>query len=563
LRVSEAIVEALISEGVEHYFTVNAEHIIGIIVYSELRDAPKPINASHEPGAGFMGVVYSRVKRSPGVCVFTAGPGVLGAVNPIAMAYIESDPLVVIATSPPRDVAYRNAVHAFPGEYDQLGALRSITKRSYRISNPSEAYDVMSRAFAAAVSGRPGPVYVEIPVDILREEVGSGRYVRQSVARLTPSGGVVEEVFKKILGSRRPVILAGRGVAISGAEQELLELAELLDIPVCTTIMGKGVFPPSNSLYGGIAAGKMGDPVAEELLSAADLVLAIGVRFSQTGTGRYSMKIGGELIHVNISEEDIGRVFRPSIAVVSDAKEFLSRILSLARERGIRVDRGSKELLKRLWSIHRQEIPAPRGDMIEPWEVVRALRELFDEDTIFVCDAGAHRTETFIMPVYRPRTYITTTGYSSMGLGVPGAIAAKLARRDSTVVGIVGDGGFLMTGLEIATGVRYRVPAIVVVFNDSSYRVLRIYEKAEYGTELTYKLPNINFSELAKSLGAHGIRIESRDELRRGIEEAISLAKDRPVVVDIVVNPEAIPLPMSRLYGALYVNELKPRDQRR
>jgi len=248
------------------------------------------------------------------------------------MAYVESDPLVVIATTPPRNLAYRNAIHAFPNDTDQLEVFRSITKRCYRITTPAEASHIVSKALATALFGRPGPVYIEIPADILREEIGGYSHVKLSIPRQLPNDAQVDDALKRILRSERPVKLAGKGVSISGAEQELVEFAELLDTPVCTTIMGKGVIRPGHPLYGGIAAGKMGDPVAEELLEKADLVLAIGIRFSQMGTGRYSMKIGGNIIHVNISEDEFGRVFNPSLAIVTDAGKFLRKAIMKSRE---------------------------------------------------------------------------------------------------------------------------------------------------------------------------------------------------------------------------------------
>jgi len=561
MKVCEALLNALINEGVEYYFTVYAEHTLSLIVATESRGTPKSINTAYEPGAGFMGVVYPRVSGKPGVCVFTGGPGVLGAVNPVAMAYVESDPLVVIATTPPRDIAIKNALHAFPNESDQLNVFRSITKRCFKATSPNEVPYIIAKAFNTAMSGRPGPVYVEVPADMFNEEVKEFNYIKIPASRPTASEEVVNVVLKKVLSAKRPVIIAGRGVTISNAESELMAVAEFFDIPVCTTVMGKGIISPTHPLYGGIAAGNLGDSVSEELLANADLVLAIGVRFSQMGTGRYSMKIGGELIHVNVSEDEFGRVFKPSLAIVSDAKEFLTKLLVVARREGIaRLNRGSAELLKRLWGGVKEEVPEVKGELIESWEVVKSLRTLLDENTIFVGDVGAHRIETFTMPVYKPRTYIVTTSYVSMGMGVPGAVAAKLARRDSNVVGLVGDGGFLMTGLEVVTAVRYGLPVIIVVFNDSSYRVLRIYEKVSYGTDLTHKLPQVNFSELAKSLGAHGMRIERRDELRSGLEEALSLARDKPVVVDVLINPESIPLPMVKLYKARYVSELSRRS---
>ncbi len=551
------VAKALASEEVEHYFTVPAEQILRIIIESEFVKVPKPINAAFEPGAGFMALIYSRVTGKVGVCVLTAGPGIFSAVNPIAMAHVESDPLVVIASTPPRDIAYRNALHALFTDSDQLSVFRSITKRQLRVTQVSHLPDILSKAFHIAQSHRPGPVYVEIPADILDEEIENFDYVRISPVKPSAPNDLIDKVVEVLKNAQKPVILAGRGITLSSAEKEVITLAEMLDIPICTTVMGKGIIPPTHPLYAGIAAGRLGDKVAEKILEEADVVLAIGVRFSQMGTGRYSMKIKGALIHVNISPDEIGRVFKPDIAIVADAKDFLSKMLIKIKKEGIKVNRRSKEYLSRLWkSVREEKIMVKKSSIIEPWEVVDNLRKITDEDTIFICDVGAHRIETFTMPIYKPRTYITTTSYVSMGFAIPGAIAAKLAKKENIVIGIVGDGGFLMTGLELITGVRYNIPAIIVVFNDSSYRVLRIYEKIKYGTELTHKLPHVDFSNVARSLGAHGIRIESRDELKDGLVKALSLAKNKPVVVDVIVNPEAVPTPMTRLYGVHYISEL-------
>jgi len=557
VRGGDVITHAFINEGVEYFFTVAAEQILRVIIGSELAGKPRPINAAFEPGAGFMSVVYSRVTGRVGVSVFAAGPGILSAINPIAMAHVESDPLVVIASTPPRDVAYRNSLHALFTDSDQLSVLRTLTKKQFKVTHANQLPYVISKAFNIAQSDRPGPVYVEVPADILDEEVSEFTYVRLPPSKPTPPEYLVDEVLKLLRSAERPVILAGRGVTLSGAEGEVISLAELLDAPVCTTVMGKGIIPPSHPLYAGIAAGRLGNSVAEEVLANADVVLAVGVRFSEMGTGRYSMRINGKLIHVNVCADEIGRVFKPDVAVVADAKEFLVKLLSRIRGEGLTFRRGSSEYLRNLWMREGGgNLDISKGDLIEPWELVNAMRKVFDEDTIIVGDVGAHRIETFTMHVYKPRRYIISTSYVSMGMGVPGAIAAKLAKMDSKVIGIVGDGGFLMTGLEIATGVRYGIPAVVIVFNDSSYRVLRVYEKVRYGTEFTYKLPNVNFSELAKALGAHGVRVERRDELEDGLNRALSLARDRPVVVDVVINPEAVPGPMVRLYGARYVSEL-------
>ncbi|MEM1680575.1 MAG: thiamine pyrophosphate-binding protein [Sulfolobales archaeon] len=563
MKVKEAIVESLNREDVEYYFTVFAEHTLSLSIALEKAGRPKSINAAYEPGVGFMSISYARVSGKVGVSVLTGGPGVLGAVNPIAMAYVEGDPLVIIATTPPRSIAYRNCLHAFPNDSDQLGVFKTISKRQFKITSADQVPQIISKAFNTALSGKPGPVYVEIPADMFDESIDEFTYSKIHVSRPTPPDGLVMDVLKMIQKSERPVILAGRGVMLSGAESELITVAEFFDIPVCTTVMGKGVIPPTHPLYAGVAAGNLGDIVAEEVLSSADLVLALGVRFSQMGTGRYSMKLGGSLIHVNISSDEFGRVFKPTLAIEADVKEFLSKLLLVTKGECVKkVSRGSHERLSKLWAsaktVQASE-QVPIGELIESWEVVKLLRDTLDENTIFTCDVGAHRIETFTMPIYKPRTYIATTSYVSMGMGVPSAIGAQLARKDVRVVGLVGDGGFLMTGLEVVTGVRYNLPVIIFVFNDSAYRVLRIYEKVSYGSELTYKLPSVNYAELAKSLGAYGIRIERRDELKDGVDRALSLAKDRPVVVDVVINPDSIPLPMRRLYKARTISEIGKR----
>ncbi|MDW8045123.1 MAG: thiamine pyrophosphate-binding protein, partial [Nitrososphaerota archaeon] len=377
MKGREAVISSLINENVEHYFMVNAERIIGLNVSSELSGRLRSINATFEPGAGFMGLVYARVTGKVGVNMFVGGPGVLGAVSPITMAYIESDPLVVITVTPPRNIAYKNAHHALFYDSDQLNVFRSITKKQFKVTCVTQLPHIISRAFYEALSNRPGPVYIEIPADVLEEDLSEFNYVKLNLSKITPLDSEVNEVLKILKGAEKPVILAGRGVTIANAESELLTLAELLDIPICTTIMGKGIVSPKHPLYGGLAAGKLGDDVANELISKADVVLAIGVRFSELGVGRYSMRISGKLIHVLVSSEEIGRVFKPDLAIVADAKEFLNKLLKLIDEEKIIIKRGSKELLNSLWIKYAEEYQerSIETDLIDPSDIVKVLRE--------------------------------------------------------------------------------------------------------------------------------------------------------------------------------------------
>lgn len=515
------------------------------------RGSPRFINASFEPGAGFMAVTYSRVVGDVGSLILIPGPGVFGAASPIAMAYVEGDPLVVFSTRPdPR----RNEMHTLPSIHGQLAAMEYITKAQLTVSKPSELPKVAAKAFQVARSGKPGPVYVEIPLSMAGGEVGEdpSSYMPLPPFKPIPGEGEVARIMDALVKAERPVILAGRGIVVSGAVDRLIRLAETLDAPVCTTIMGKGAFPTNHPLYAGVAAGDMGNHVAKEVLENADVVLAIGVRFSDLGTGRYSMRVGGELIYVNVDPSDVGRVFRPSMAMVSDAGEFLRMLINMLEKGGVKRSRGSGQLLAKLWMRENEELARlkrPSGNMIEYWEVIDEVRRIANDDAIFVGDVGSHRIESFLMPISKPRTYITTTSWVSMGLAVPGSIAAKLAKPDGEVVGLVGDGGFLMTGTEVVTGVRYGAAPVIVVFNNSAYGSLYVYERAKYGTELTYRLPKVDIAGMARAMGAYAVGIGSRDELRRGLDEAFSMAKDRPVVVDVVVNPKVPPIPMRRRYG--------------
>jgi acetolactate synthase-1/2/3 large subunit len=538
------------SVGIDTVFTVPAESLLPLL-RALIREGIKVVNAKFEPSAGFMAVAYSRVTLKPGVVIVTSGPGALGVSLPTGLAFIEGDPIIIITTIAMSDRG--TAAHQFPSDNAQLLSFKPITKASFRISETGKLGSLITKAFSLALSGKPGPVYIEIPDHLLRESLKEEARYSITISKPEASRSIVEAVADLLIEAEYPVIIAGRGVYLAGARDLLLKVADLLSAPIATTVMAKGLVPHNNPLYAGVAAGKAGNMVAYEVIRRADVVLAIGNRFSELGSGRYSIEINGKLIHVNIDSYDLGRAYKPYIGILSDARNFLEELLKELLKRKAKPRKDVVEDLRRLWQAESEELNAFYTDvrgLLKPWEVIRAVRNaLKKNNTIFITDVGAHRFETFIMPIYEGERYITTTSYASMGLAIPGSIAASLAYPDRTVVALVGDGGFLMTGMEIATAVQYNAKPKIIVFNDSSYRSLSIYEKVRYNniTEALTRLPNINYALLASSFGAEGIRLAVRQELESSLENI--LTKDNIVVVDVIIDSTSVPIPLQRLYG--------------
>ncbi|MEM4140486.1 MAG: thiamine pyrophosphate-binding protein, partial [Nitrososphaeria archaeon] len=481
-------------------------------------------------------------------------------LSPIAEARLEGDPMIVFSTLPPND-GKKTHMHQLINEEDQTNILVPITKEQFKIKKLCDIPKVISEAFGKCREKKPGPVYIELVPEILLEEGSMPKYEHRETIAPKPSTDEVIKVCELILKSRFPVIIAGRGVYLAEAREELLKLAQILDAPLTTTIMAKGLVPKNFRLYAGVAAGRSGNITAEKILEKSDLVIAIGNRFSEMGTGRYSLRFSGKLVHINISEEDIGRVFKPDIAIVSDAREFLTMLLKELEKKKIKNEGKNVELVKEFWSKEEEELKKLYGSLkegpIKSWEVIQTLNQVIEEDAIVIGDVGAHRIETFIMPLHTPQTYIATTSYVSMGLAVPGAVAASIIYPEKQVFGIVGDGGFLMTGFEISTAVQYNAKPIIIVFNDSSYKVLRIYEHVRYhsDTKELYKLPETDFAKIAEGLGTKGIRVFERSQLYQSFKEAVEWRKG-PVVVDVKIDPETIPVPFQRLYSSKRIEEI-------
>lgn len=421
----------------------------------------------------------------------------------------------------------------------------------------------MAKAFRTAKEGRPGPpVYVELPRDVIESETEWIGYTKEEPIRTKPDPSLVELAAKELLNAERPIIYVGGGVIAANASDALIKVAEELGAPpVVTSIMGKGAIPFDHPLHGGLAAGYFGDTVAVKLVEKADVVLAIGTRFSELGTGMWSLPIRGRLIHVNIDPNDIGRNYKTDLAIISDALEFLNALYDKVRGgKGPGRDRGGIKLINEVKaSVGNQQLRELGYDesRINPSDLVRALAHVLDNDmregkAIVTCDAGGNQVAMFELPVYKPRTYFNPAGFTSLGFAIPAAIGAKIARPEATVVATTGDAAFFMTGMEIATAAELNLRVTFVIFNDRAQGVLRLQQRFLYGGKVyashTYPM---DFCKFAEALGIDCVRISDKKELESGLDKCI-YGTNKPCIADVLVNPDAVPTPITRQLMRLF-----------
>ncbi|MGC9180441.1 MAG: thiamine pyrophosphate-binding protein [Vulcanisaeta sp.] len=550
----EVIVKSLIEEGVDTVFGLPGTHVLGL--YAALHDYHERIRhvlGRFEPSMGFMADGYARASGRTSVLISTAGPGATGLVTPLAQAAVEGVPIVALAGLTPIRTAGKGYYHEFRDANAQLSIFKPFTKLAIRAEEPREIPKILAKAFRVTREGRPGPVYVELPRDIIESETEWVGYTKEEPVRIKPDTTLVDLAVKELLNAERPIIYVGGGVIAANAGDVLIRVAEEIGAPVVTSVMGKGAIPFDHPLHGGLAAGYFGDTVAVKLVENADVVLAIGTRFSELGTGMWSLPIRGRLIHVNVDPNDIGKNYKTDLAIISDALEFLNALHDRVRGRGPGKDRGVKLIDEVRASVGNQQLRELGYDetKINPSDLVRALAHVIDSDmregkAVVTCDAGGNQVAMFELPVYKPRTYFNPAGFTSLGFAIPAAIGAKVARPEATVVATTGDAAFFMTGMEIATAAELNLKIAFVIFNDRAQGVLKLQQRLLYGGKVyashTYPM---DFCKFAESLNIGCVRISDRKELEDGLERCI-YGFNGPCIVDVLVNPDAVPTPITR-----------------
>jgi acetolactate synthase-1/2/3 large subunit len=541
---ARAAVEAIKSWGVTHVFGLPGTGNLDI--YDAFYGDPdvQLVTARHEQGAAHMAEGYAKGSGKPGVCLVARAPGAANTLIATFGAYSESWPMIVLVGEPGTDILGNEAFE----EADLVAMFRPVTKWAMRVPRAERLVEFMMKAYREALSGRPRPVMLAIPHDYQTREVTMDDTLRPPPIPSPPHPAKegVERALQALAGARFPLILAGGGVVRARATDLLVEFAELLALPVVTTFVREDAFPNDHPLYLG-NAGPSKVAATEKALDQADLVIALGCRFSELTTNRFTRPFT-RLIHVDIDPHEIGRLYPAEIGLVSDLHAFLTEALELARQRDQARLAPSPERRARLQEL-REEYRSPATRPIKhspvaihPSEVAALLADIQQPDDVFVADSttlGGWLSRHLCFT--RPGSLVSTAG-GCLGMGFPNALGFKLARPDTRVICLVGDGSFMMVPQELETAVRYKINLVTLVMNNSCYANVKIKQASHYqGRFIGVDFCNPDFALLAKAFGAHGERASRPEELMPALERC--LAYPGPSLIDVILDPEDLGSP--------------------
>jgi acetolactate synthase-1/2/3 large subunit len=527
--VAQLVVRCLEQEGVEYLFGVPGEEnldLVDALATSRIRF----VSTRHEQGAAFMADVYGRVTGRAGVCLSTLGPGATNLLTGVADANMDHAPLVALTGQASLDRMHKES-HQY---LDLVTLFHPVTKWNAQIRTPIMTTEAIRKAFKVAQSERPGATHVDLPEDIARLPVDASDhtplFVQQPVAP-EPTVAQVARAARVLDEAERPLVLAGHGVARAQAAEALRRFAERLEIPVATTFMGKGAIPASHRLHVGAIGIPGNDYIAGALASEADLVIAVGYDLVEISPHRWNPKRDRRILHVNATPAEVDADYIVAVGLVGDLGHALDALGAAAAPRR---GHGFESLLARARAEMADEAADPAFPM-KPARVVADLRKALGPDDLVVSDVGVHKLWLGRRyPCERPNTCIISNGFASMGIAVPGAIAAKLARPDRAVVAATGDGGFLMNSQELETAVRIRTPFVSLVFHDDTFGLIKFKQERQFGRSSAVDFGNPDFVAFAESFGARGYRVGSADQLLSTLREA--LASRSVAVVDCPVD---------------------------
>ena len=524
--------------GIRHTFGIPGVHNTELYDQMGASDSITPVLVAHEGGGAFMADAVSRTGAGVGALLIVPAAGVTHAASGIGEAFLDGIPMLVIAGGIRRDLGRAYQLH----DMDQHALLAPITKGCWRVERHADVIPVIYEAYRLANSGEPGPVFVEIPVDLQLMPGDAGEipeYQPPPAAGHHADDAAFARATDLLRAAKHPAIICGWGAVDAG--RELKALAERLGAPVATTLQGLSSFPGNHPLHAGFALGPAAVPASENAFRDCDCLLAVGTRFAEIPTGSYGYQPPANLIHVDINPRVFGANYPAAVALEGDARSVLATFESLlatmpaaAARRDVVAAQiaADKRDYRDQWLAH-----DPKG-RVNPQRFFDALRRQLPDDGIVVADDGNH---TFLiaelMPIHSPRAFFSPSDFNSMGYCIPAVIGAKLARPDRTVIGIVGDGAVRMTGLEMATAVAQKAGVAWFVFNDGELAQIAQAQETPYNRKTCTVLPELDFEALARANRVAYCAMRNDSEVEGVMQEALaSAAAGEPVLVDVRID---------------------------
>ncbi|GEA60409.1 acetolactate synthase 3 large subunit [Vibrio comitans] len=552
LSGAEMIVQSLIEEEVEQIFGYPGGSVLDI--YDALHaktDKIKHVLVRHEQAATHMADGYARSTGKPGVVLVCSGPGATNTVTGIATAYMDSIPMIVISGNVPNSLIGNDAFQ----ECDIVGVSRPIVKHSFLVKRAEDIAETVKKAFFIASTGRPGPVVIDVPKDVMNPQIKLPYEYPETIKMRsynpTTSGhkGQIKKALKALLEAKKPVLYVGGGAVISESDKYLISLAEKLNLPVVSTLMGLGAFPGMHSNSLGML-GMHGTYEANMAMHNADLIFGVGVRFDDRTTNNLEKYCpDAKIIHVDIDPSSVSKNVRADLPIVGSADKVLECMVSLLENQNSDND---KEALDRWWTEigtwrERQCLAYEKSpDKIKPQQVIETLHKLTDGDAYVASDVGQHQMfAALYYPFKQSRRWINSGGLGTMGFGLPAGMGVKFAHPEEEVVVVTGDGSIQMNIQELSTALQYGIPVKIINLNNRFLGMVKqwqdiIYEGRHSNSYMT-SVPD--FAAIAEAYGHVGIRISSPDELESGLQKALDM-KDRLVFVDISVDETEHVYPM-------------------
>jgi acetolactate synthase-1/2/3 large subunit len=530
------VVYALEQIGTSFTFGIPGVH--NTEIYDEINKSEKiePILVTHESCAAFMADAISRTSDKTGTLVIVPAAGMTHAMSGIGEAFLDGIPMLIISGGTRRDSDKTYQLH----QLDQSKIVGSLVKKYFLIENQNDILKTIYEAYDIANSGEPGPVFIEIPVEIqmFKGDVDEILEYKKPEIKNTFEIEKIKEAAKILANSKNPALYLGWGAV--DATEYTIKIAELLNSPVATTLQGLSSFPANNALHTGLGFGKNATPTGQKAFKNVDCILAVGVRFSELATGSYGIEVPENLIHIDINPQVFDKNYKSKINIEGDSSQILKLLLEELQKFEISNNNSEiKELIKKEKESYRNSwLTEKSKEIVSPGFFFKSLREKLPYDAIITTDDGNHTFLTAeLFPVYKARHFISPTDFNCMGYCVPATIGAKLVNPDKKVVGIAGDGAFMMTGFELITAATHKLGIIIFVFSDGELGQISQFQKIPLKYKTASVIGKLNLEGAAMATGTHFIKINNDFEIDEKIAEAIRISDtNMPVLVDVNID---------------------------